>query len=272
MSITIDRLDGNNVRDIAVLVDEALREQAVYVDGFPYEVNADKTLGEAIHLPRKYWADSPVGIASLVSDLADKSVTGDQSGGEVRVGVHDGGVHVLIDERTNRLDRVKMDMPYTDGFLSLTTSKLGKINQPDLVWLLRSEFPNAVAPDSFMPAIKSLKSNRTGNTQSVAGHDRESISVDEIAEIQGEGTTIPEEITLSTPVYECLAGLASPPSFTVKCSVRVNPQTMMFTIKPNAGEIARATVSAVEFVADWIKREIQGDPENVKVMAHTRLL
>lgn len=241
-------MDGDAVRTIAEL---AKGDAAYRFDEDPTRKGYFFVMGPggiAVELvpPRGYSASSLDGFASLIKDLADENA-------RVFVGPH--SVSMVLDERTTRSDRASMPLRHAASYGVLAEEAAEGLLQPDFVWLLRSDLAGCVKPETLLPTVRRLKFSRSEAGQAVVEHGSESMGVDVEAAVTGVDGGIPDSVTVLTPVFECLAGTAWP-GVDIECALRVNTATKRFTLKPRAGELARAERIAMEAVGNALKAAV----------------
>lgn len=257
--------DRSAVEQVAELTMKAMRPQWLEMpdsdDDRRWLVKADGTLGDVYIPPRGYEALSVAGLIHMVSDLASIKVSSseivaqDDAGAlePCRVFVGNSQVTALLDERGQRCDAVVLSLNPLSSLMAAEAGMVG-MKQADLVWKLRSLFPDRVLPATFVPGVKKLKftSGATGG-QSV-GHGNETVDLEVEATVSGveEDLSAMEEITLQTSVFEVLAAMVDPPVFDIRCAVHIDPQSRKFTIKPLEGEVARAKASARKKIVEML--------------------
>lgn len=244
------------VRDIAKLIDAASKPMVIKHPGGLKAVVDSHGEVTSLHAPRRsYRAHSISGLVSMLHDLSES-----EDAGNIRVFVSDRTVTALLDEDGDRIETIVLDLCRTRGFdrLSNYGTAFFKLDQSELDWILRSEFPSAVDPSTFVNALRKLKFARNSEGTSEVTHGRESMGVQVDQKVSGLSKgDLPEEITLSTTVFEMLAAddeLEEP--FQVKCAVRINVEERTFTIRPLEGELKRAEREATEWIADQIDHAI----------------
>lgn len=222
----------------------------VYRVGFPGDGNRAASVGrvEVEPAPRNYQSESLEGLCGVVVDLANKFV--DRGG--VRVFAGRARVLAILGEDVRR-DSVTMMLSISEPFQTLidASEDLDGIAQADLLWTLKSQFRNNVAPASFLPNLKQMRFKRDTAGTSDMSPGRESLGRQVMAEIVGATGDFPETVTLTCPMY---SNLPTAPMATVECALRVNLEQQTFTLKPIDGELDRVRG---EFDA-WLAKELEG--------------
>ncbi len=230
-----------------------------------FVIEANGSLGEMYSPPRSYQALSLQGLIDQINDL---SVVGfPNSDGtfetlECRVFVGNTVVQAILDERVTRVERMSLRLRAVESVQALQNGFNG-LKQAELEWKLRSLFPGRISPETMLPTIRKLKFRQGQSGGSAVEHGNETVDMEVEASIAGIDQDIPDEIVLSTPVFDQLAALESPPLFPVRCAVHIDVQKMKFTIKPLEGEIIRVFQSARSKIVDML--EDAALPSNVKI-------
>ena len=224
------------------------------------EINFDDTLVP----PRNYESATIHGFAQTVNDLSPMPDIG-----EVRIFVGANGATALLDERGERCDRVRMPLSILPSFARFESDF--QIDQPDLIWLLRSEYADRFAPETFLPAIKKVRFRDGQSGVSEVQHGRETIDLSVEAELTGVDESLAEELVFQTSVFDVLAAEATPPLFPVRCAVRILPKSRAFVISPIEGQYVSALAAATRTIVSEMTSKLdrlandENLPSNVKI-------
>jgi len=208
--------------------------------------------------PRRYTALSVSGLIDTVRDLASikqvRAFGAEDVSAACRIFVGDDRVTAVIDERGDRTDAVVLHLKTVASMTSIENGALEDLDQSFLEWILRSEFPDRVTPESFLPIIRKLKFRDGAQGGSSIGHGNETIDLEVEASVSGVDENIPEVVTLKTPVFEVLATDQFAYEVPIRCAVRVVPKTKKFFLRPLEGQITSARQAArneiVSMIAD----------------------
>jgi hypothetical protein len=157
---------------------------------------------------------------------------------------------VFVRDIEDRRDRSICEFETSPQWQWLTTSAKSRIGQADMVLLLRTIFRDAISRD-FLNLMRSLKFQAGQQTTGQYGQGSESLG--RAVQAQTE-QVMPEEITLSVPIFENYRRVAP-----VTCALEVFPQEANFRITPLPQQIKAAMDSVLEAVADIFRGE---DPDD----------
>lgn len=218
--------------------------------------------------PRDIECFSISGLADVVKDYATDPEMSDK---QIRIGISESGVCVTLDERGDRSDEIRFSFVRDESYKTLLDYPEG-ITQSELVWLIRSQFPDRVDP-TFLPVIRELKFGAIANGGSSVKQGNETVDLTVEASVgtnSGSGGPIPEEVTFQTAVFEHmhtefdLGGTVEGVYQDVKCAVRVNVQDRSFTIKPLPGQLERAKKDTFAHALEYLER-VFSDSSNVMI-------
>lgn len=256
---------SNQITHLIELVDKARRPGFLKHPHMPDHasllIRADGTIDAEMVRPRAYRATSIDGLIAMANYLST-TPEGSREGNKAVISVASGSAMMVLEEQTARTHRVELQLPSTKSIGILDAGGFSGVTQDELDWELRSNFPNRVAPASFLPQVRKLKFKASSSGGREIGHGRETVDLSVEAELSGSVDPFPEEIILKTPVFEELASMEM--FFEVRCAVRVNTAERTFTIKPLEGEVFRARLSARQYIATLIRRQV---PESIVVLA-----
>lgn len=250
-------LTDNAITKIVGLADER-RTPSTLTDprtGRTVLVQPDGTIRDPVRGGLTYRAHTTTGLLGLAQDLVPHY-------GQARAFVGEQSVAVVLDERGEAIDTLRMELHKAEGFKALDNGALHDIGQGQLLWVLRSLFPDAVAPAEFLPTLRSLRFKQSSDGKSDVSQGRETRDLAvERALLTDAGGEIAEQIVLSTPVFVQLAAEKERPVFEVACAVRVDVAERTFTIKPLEGELLRATTEALDWIATRLETAAFGGRE-----------
>jgi len=250
-------LDGDALELITTLAKNAERPMTLDLPGTEKTavVYGDGKVVRETLRPRRYDAETVGGLAMMIADLASRDGVDD-----VRVFVGRKRVVAVLNEHTDRHDRVTFELKTDESMETLKDAERnGQYAQKDLIWLLRSQFAGGVAPNNFLPAVRGIKfRNNTSGTAGVQ-HGNETVDMQIEKSISGlDESGFPETVILSTPVYAQLAAVSDPKPIAVACAVDILIDEQKFRLKPLAGEIERAYVSATNAIVDRLSTLLEG--------------
>ena len=196
-----------------------------------------------------YNATTPSGLADMAGDRVPAAAQG-------RAFVGPDRVDVVLDEAGEAVDLLRLGLTRTRGFRVLAADALDSMDQAELLWELRSLFPDAVAPADFLPALRKLRFNthNSGGVDVSQGREPRDLSVERTVRGGEDAAEFAETVTLSTPVFEQLAAEKDKPMFEITCAVRVNLEERTFTLRPLDGELLRATTEALDHIAGVLEQ------------------
>lgn len=249
------------IQTIERMAVEARAEPAVIdVPGGSRMVLHDGTLGDAFSAPVRDRAHTIDGLADLVNDYDLPA----------RVYVGETGVEAVLDQDlpqtvpSDRVHRVALALPFAGCFTALAKGLLENLEQPDAVWKLRTLYPGGrITPDGFLPAIRNLKWTASGATSRRVDHGRESMGREVEEAVAGVSGELPDEITVTTPVYESLHGATDEHGkrvgWPVRLAVKIDVERKLLSFVPLGGELVAARAKASAFIAARLHERITAD-------------
>lgn len=207
---------------------------------------------------RAYTAESLVGLVELVTDLHERKVVDEANPIRVFVGQHD--VHAVLGEATRR-EHVLLGLSFTAGWNALRANELASLSQLEMVERLRLDFRNEVAPATFVPSIRKLKFNSSGESHGNVSVGNGSMGRSVMMQAMADGAAIAEEVDLTVRIYDNVdPGIA--PAARVRCGVRVQLEQTKLGLRPLAGELDGAIGTAQAQICAWLRGQL---PQDVKV-------
>jgi hypothetical protein len=171
---------------------------------------------------------------------------------------------VLVIDDGDRRETVRLPLKKTDTFLRVEQlAKTPKLEQADLVRLLRREFRNSPQQATVLSAVRKIKFSRGETGFSDIQHGNESMGKSVEAEVTGAGE-IPDSLTLPVVVY------ANPGErenvVTVAFDLEISVHEQRFVLKPLPDE----TVIAVQIALANIRKAISaGAPKDIPILYGT---
>jgi hypothetical protein len=173
-------------------------------------------------------------------------------GVSTRVYVSNSSVVGVICAEGDRQDRVTLDLSEVPSFSAFLEGDEQEYEQADLVWRLRSDWAGNVSPASFLGTVRKLKVRSVEQGQVGIDHGSEHLDLSIEREIAGVDDALPEQVTISTPVYDVIASLETVPVWKIPCAVRINFKSKSFTLRPSEGATGRAQAEARTWIANRI--------------------
>jgi hypothetical protein len=191
---------------------------------------------------RRIECDSITGVCEAVLKLDQVNV-----GDEPFVYVGRKGVTVHLDEVGSRRNTVTMPFTKTDQMLAIEALAAAPIDQPTLVWMLRTTLAGHCLHPQFATMVRKLKITSSEDGQRSIAVGRESIGASVVREMSGIDGDLPETVEFSVPVYEEVwhdtrAGVRH--SETVELAVHVSLEERAFVFKPTGSSIKDAQLNA----------------------------
>ena len=171
-----------------------------------------------------------------------------------------GKITAILNDDSDRRDRLKMVLPYTIAFAKLAflaearslsgivDVSRGHLSQRNFLNMLRIVFAGCVDAD-VVASFRNLSQRVENQADGTVGHGSESMGRRILAEVLNEGNTLPEEIKITTPVYENW-GLNEPAFIT--CAVDIDPHELTIAMIPQGGQLEDAIRTADESVINYI--------------------
>ena len=169
-------------------------------------------------------------------------------------------VCLVIDDDGNRLETATLTLETSDVFAVMERLRAKPaeawFDQKSFVRLLRIDLAGTLPPVTLLNPVCKV---RFENGEKVSGEvrsQRESLGREIISKVEAD-TELPEEVTLTAPVYKT-AGERD--SYPVRCSVEVDPMQGKFRLLPLPDELERVRDLAVAYIGERLGA---GLPETV---------
>lgn len=206
-------------------------------DGY-YYLQQPKADAELI-LARPKWhgetLESPLEMEKFIADRLEKDfLKGDPAifYGETAV--------VLAYDLVSRRDFARCTLQPSSQWMALVQNANKPMPQKDFIRLLRVTYRGCLADGNLVSTLRNIKWNNSDAGESAVQHGRESMGRQIIAQVQGIDV-IPEEITLTIPVFENHAFRTR-----IQCAVDVNAEARTFSLTPFPQEMHNAMESTLD--------------------------
>lgn len=152
---------------------------------------------------------------------------------------------VFVKDLADRRDTATCVLIQTPQYLWLSKQAGTALSQAELVRVLRITLRGCLDSESSLLAlVRNLKFNRTADGTAELKHARESLGRSITATIEGQ-TAVPEEVTLSVPVFENY-----PSSQRIVCAIEVFTQEEKFKLTPYPMEVRFAMDRTLHAIAE----------------------
>ncbi len=157
-----------------------------------------------------------------------------------------------------RVEKATLELEVSDVFAALVKLRDNKplFNQKDFIRLLRIQLAGTLDPARLLNVVRRVKFENGVTTTGEKTKNRESMGREINAAVSAEGD-IPDEVTLSVPVYKTLRETDRYP---VRCSVEVEPMEGVFRLMPLPDEIERVRNMALDSIEERLTGGLQGVP------------
>lgn len=204
-----------------------------------YAINGEvKTYGTSIP-PRQHHAGTLADLIKLANRFASAEELDGASNDTRPVVWYDRDRVVLVlDDSMYRMETATLDLGCSDVWRRLCEVSLGKLKfeQKAFVRLLRVELAGTLDPVVLLNAVRKVKFGTDAVTTGLVQRQRESMGREINSRVETDGAELPEEVTLSVPVYKTEGERARYP---VRCSVEVDPAEGTFRLLPLPDELER---------------------------------
>lgn len=147
--------------------------------------------------PRHIYCESVIGACEAIRELVVEEADATRF---VYVGPQ--GVRAHLHEFGDRRDTVRMPLTLTPQMAAIVALTEKPIDQPELVWLLRSTLSQCCTHPQFPTMVRKLKFKSNSEGDRSVGIGRESIGASVVKEMAGIDGELPEEVGFIVPVYE----------------------------------------------------------------------
>lgn len=202
--------------------------------------------------PRAHHAGCLGEIIALANRFKDEPVTGAISEPEEPVVWYDGSrVVLVIDDGGHRIETATLTLETSDVFARLERLNKEKpwLDQKSFVRLLRIELARTLDPVVLLDKVRKLKFENGSITSGHVGRGSESLGREITSKVH-QGEDIPEEVTLSCPVYKTPGETEA---IGVRCSVEIEPTNGTFRLLPLPDELEMVRHVAVSRIGERLK-------------------
>lgn len=225
---------------------------------------------------RSYRAADLADLARLINEFAGRTVSrgSDQNGAPssietplVFVFVLNGTVHVILDEKGDRRDRLSLSFKPSDGWNELHTIDGEWQKQAAMVDALRTKINGRYSPE-IVPLIRKIKfkSDSSGSSEVTTGRVSMGKSIE--AAVSGLDGDFPDDVVVELPIYdEFIDENGNALRFGVSCSLDVNPADQTIRLACKAGQLAKALLDADTKMMQAIAAKVTC--QNVKIFRGT---
>lgn len=225
--------------------------------------------------PRSYRAADLADLARLINEFAGRSlgeraVLGETTPDDkplVFVFVLNGTVHVILDEKGDRRDRLSLSFKPSDGWNELHTIDGEWQKQAAMVDALRTKINGRYSPE-IVPLIRKIKfkSDSSGSSEVTTGRVSMGKSIE--AAVSGLDGDFPDDVVVELPIYdEFIDEYGNALRFGVSCSLDVNPADQTIRLACKAGQLAKALLDADTKMMQAIAAKVTC--QNVKIFRGT---
>lgn len=152
-------------------------------------------------------------------------------------------VVLVLDDDGHRVERATLTLHHSDAFMRLVALRAGGpwFEPKPFVRLLRVDLAGTLDPGVLLERVRRVKFDNGQVTTSETTRTRESLGREIVSNVVAAGE-IPEEVTLSVPVYRT-PGEAE--RYPFRCAVEVDPAMGRLQLLPLPDEVERVTALAV---------------------------
>lgn len=209
-----------------------------------YAVNGDLCRLDLLPSPRKH----TVGQITDLIELANRFGSMEDPTPRPVVWYDESAVVLVIDDDGHRLETVTFPLVTSDVFDRLRAIARGKekFEQKAFVRLLRIDLAGTLDPVMLLEKVRRVKFENGVQTVGSVAKQRESFGRSITSEVSTDGGDLPDEVTLSVPVYKTMGQREAYP---LRCSVEVDPGEGTFRLLPLPDELERVGHVAVSSIA-----------------------
>lgn len=158
---------------------------------------------------------------------------------------------VILQNVDDQRSRAYVPLNWTTQYSMLRKGEMCNVAQPLFVFHLRTTFAEALPPTG--PNLAKIFGNikwATGQSgERVIEHGRDGYGAKVNSAVEtGAGGVLPEEVTLSIPIFECMPDVLFP----VRCAIDVRPADQKFSIVPYPQQTTRAIESAIAWIVEQL--------------------
>lgn len=207
-------------------------------EGF-YYLQQPKALAAALTLAAPKWhaerLESPAELAKFIQDRIDRGILN----GDPAIFYGKESVALVYNLITRR-DVATCILKPSAQFLTLTKQAGVCRSQKDFIRDLRVIYRNCLSDNSLINNLRGIKWGNSDTGGAEIQHGKESMGRQIINQVQGMDI-IPEEITLTLPVFE-----NHPFRTTIQCAVDINPEARSFALTPFPQEVHNAMENTLD--------------------------
>lgn len=191
----------------------------------------------------------PADLAALIA-LATRFVDQPPDDGPVTpvVWYDHQAVTLVLDDAGHRVETATLSLEESDVFKVIRSLREQKrwLEQKPFIRLLRIDLARTLDPVMLLDKVRRVKFDNGVATTGEITRNRESLGREITSKVEAGGE-IPEEVTLSVPVYKTQGETDRYP---LRCTVEVDPAQGAFQLLPLPDEIERVVQMAVASIAD----------------------
>jgi len=214
-----------------------------------YVVNGQVVSTETAPPPRGHSVKSLADVVALANRFAADDGKATDTDGPPAVWYDENAVVLVIDDDGHRLETATLALETSDVFrvLECLAKTKAKHDQKAFIRLLRVELAGTLDPVVLLEKVRKVRFENGVTTEAVSARQRESMGRSITSQVSTDGGDLPDEVTLSVPVYKT-AGERAPVPF--RCSVEVDPADGTFRLLPLPDELERVRQVAVARIAE----------------------
>lgn len=168
---------------------------------------------------------------------------------------HNDDAMVVLCDRDDRSQRITMPLTKSDQFLAILKLSYGDLSftPAQLVKYLRFDMSEGDGVEAMIKAVRRIDFTRQSVGNSSVEHGRESLGKSVEASVQ-QADNIPESLAFEVPVYSN-SGLLNLTRVRIEMGVHIDLELQKLSIRPLAGQIDRARVTAHAAIANEFRKE-----------------
>ena len=161
-----------------------------------------------------------------------------------------GGLTLIVNDKGDREDRVRLTLkPGAIFSVIQALATKAKLSQEGLILLLRTTLRGAANQPAILAAVRKVKFRVSKSGHSDLQHGNESLGHEIEMEVTG-ADAIPDDLTISMPVYSNPGEEAKRYSLALTLEIVVKDQTFM--LRPQADELEHVLIEAQESIRQEI--------------------
>ncbi len=221
-----------------------------------YAVNGEVVAFGTEPAPRKHHAKSLADVVNLANRFAAPTPGGDPADNRPVVWFDESAVVLVIDDQGHRVETATLALETSDVFRVLEglAKTKAKLDQKAFVRLLRIDLAGTLDPVVLLEKVRKVRFESASTTDVAVSRQRESLGRSITSQATTDGGDLPDEVTLSVPVYKT-AGERTPVPF--RCSVEVDAADGTFRLLPLPDELERVRQVAVARLAERLADSLE---------------